>query len=80
MICIASFAAPLMGQMGPAIEGQVGAINGLPLPSDITVRLEAAEGTYVNQTILGTDGRFTFTNLNKGMYRVVVTARGGIKP
>lgn len=76
LVGVVLLSAPLAGQVGPAIEGQVSAIDGNPLPTDISVRLEAAEGTYMNQTMLGTDGRFAFTNLNKGMYRVVVTAKG----
>ncbi len=68
--------APLFGQMGAAIEGQVLMANSLPIPPDITVRLEAAEGAYLDQTYVSRDGKFMFDGLKRGLYRVVVTAKG----
>jgi Flp pilus assembly protein TadD len=76
MVLIALRVMPVRGQIGAAIEGQVSTINNLPLPPDVTVRLEAAEGTYVNQAYVGGNGRFVFDNLQQGLYRLVVTAKG----
>jgi Flp pilus assembly protein TadD len=59
-----------------AIDGQVRVAGSGSLPSDVTVRLEAAEGTYLSQQYVGTSGRFRFDGLERGLYRIVVTAEG----
>jgi Flp pilus assembly protein TadD len=69
-------AAPLIAQGGGSIEGQIITIDNLPVPPDVTVRLEAAEGSYLNQAFVGSDGKFSFENVAQGMYQLVVTARG----
>lgn len=70
-------AAPLIAQEGGgAIEGQIITLDNAPIPPDVTVRLEAAEASYLNQTYVDTNGRFRFDNLNQGLYRLLVTARG----
>jgi Flp pilus assembly protein TadD len=51
-------------------------LNNAPIPGDVTVRLESAEGTYLNQAFVGTDGKFRFEGLSNGLFRVVVSARG----
>lgn len=73
---IALGALPLTGQGGGSIEGQVLMVNNLPIPPHITVRLESAEGTYVDQTYLSPDGKFSFQGLRRGLYRVVVSGKG----
>jgi Flp pilus assembly protein TadD len=65
-----------LGQAGSSIEGQVRTINNQSLPSNVIVRLEAAEGAYLNQVLVGSDGKFVFHNLSSGIYRIVVTAEG----
>jgi Flp pilus assembly protein TadD len=79
VLLIIASSAPLIAQeggSGGAIEGQILTIDSSPVPSDITVRLEAAEGAYMDQTMVKTDGKFTFTNLKQGLYTVVVRADG----
>ena len=76
VLLIACCTAPLFAQEGGAIEGQIITLDSSPVPSDITVRLEAAENSYLDQTVVGSDGKFTFDNLKPGLYRVVVTAGG----
>ena len=76
LLLIAS-SAPLIAQEGGgAIEGQIITLDNAPIPPDVTVRLEAAEASYLNQTYVDTNGRFRFDNLNQGLYRLLVTARG----
>ncbi len=75
-LAVALGAATLFAQFGGSIEGQIRTADNQPLPPNVTVRLEAAEGAYLNQIYVGSDGRFTFTNLGAGMYRLVVTAEG----
>jgi Tfp pilus assembly protein PilF len=58
------------------IQGQVRTGDGTTIPSDITVKLEQAEGVVVAQQFVGTDGKFLFTGLKGDLYRIVVTARG----
>jgi len=67
---------PAMSQVTRAIEGQVRMMGHGPLPLDITVRLEEAEGAYLAQQFVGSDGKFRFDNLNGNLYRLVVTAKG----
>lgn len=59
-----------------SIQGQVRTGDGTPIPADITVRLEQAEGVVVAQQFVGTDGKFEFTELKGDLYRLVVTAKG----
>ena len=61
---------------GLSIQGKVRTGDGTALPSDITVRLEEAEGILVTQQFVGTDGKFEFTNLTGALYRLVVAAKG----
>ncbi len=67
-----------MGEKGGYIQGEVRRIDGAPLPPDVTVRLEEAEGVVIadHQHFVGTDGKFEFRDLNGNTYRVVVTAKG----
>jgi tetratricopeptide (TPR) repeat protein len=67
---------PAQRQLLGSIEGQIMMLNNAPIPSDLTVRLEAAEGTSVNQAFVGTDGKFRFDGIPNGLYRIVVSARG----
>lgn len=69
-------AAPSLGQAGSSIEGLVRTINNQGLASNVVVRLEAAEGAYLDQVLVGSDGKFAFHNLKAGIYRIVVTAEG----
>jgi Flp pilus assembly protein TadD len=70
-------AEPIAAQQGGgSIDGQIVTTDNLPVPPDVTVRLEAAEGSYMDQAFVGSDGKFTFGNLSQGLYRLVVTARG----
>ena len=50
--------------------------DGSPLPADITVRLEEAEGTVVAQQFVGSNGKFEFWDLTGNAYRLIVTAPG----
>src|SRR5712692_9666215 len=61
---------------GLSIQGKVRTGDGTTLPSDVTVRLEEAEGVVVTQQFVGTDGKFEFTNLTGELYRLVVAAKG----
>jgi len=76
VLLIIASSASLIAQDGGAIEGQILTIDSSPVPSDVTVRLEAAEGAYLDQTVVTTDGKFTFANLKQGLYTVVVRAEG----
>jgi len=76
VMMMALAAVPVMGQIGRSIEGQVSTLDHGLLPSDITVRLEEAEGAYVAQRFVGNDGKFVFDDLKGGLYRIVVTAKG----
>ncbi len=64
-----------MGQTAHSVEGQVRTRDNGPLPRDVTVRLEEAEGAFSAQQSLGNDGRFRFDGLEGSMYRLVVTAK-----
>jgi len=59
-----------------SIQGQVRTTDGSPLPSDVAVRLEQAEGVVVARQFVGNSGRFEFSNLAVGLYRLIVTAKG----
>ena len=61
---------------GLSIQGKVRSGDGTSLPSDVTVRLEEAEGVVVTQQFVGTDGKFEFPNLTGDLYRLVVVAKG----
>ena len=61
---------------GLSIQGKVRSGDGTSLPSDVTVRLEEAEGVVVTQQFVGTDGKFEFPNLTGDLYRLVVAAKG----
>jgi hypothetical protein len=83
VMLIALSSVPAIGQadntiLAPArtIDGRVRLVGHGPLPLDVTVRLEEAEGVYVTQQFVGNDGRFRFDDLKGNMYRIVVTARG----
>ncbi len=76
LILIAFCVASATGQSGRDIVGQVRTIAGGPLPLDITVFLEEAEGVVAAQQFVGTDGKFEFDHLKKNLYRLVVTAKG----
>jgi tetratricopeptide (TPR) repeat protein len=76
LILMAFFVASATGQSGRDIVGQVRTTAGGPLPLDITVFLEEAEGGVVAQQFVGTDGKFEFDHLKKNSYRLVVTAKG----
>lgn len=71
-------AAPPARSQGDSrsVRGQVRTANGTPIPSDVSVRLEEAEGVVVAQKFVGVDGKFEFTNLSGELYRLVVTAKG----
>lgn len=71
-------ALPVFCQSDRSIEGRVRTIDGGPLPADVTVRLEEAEGVVVgvHQHFVGTDGKFKFDDLHSNSYRIVVTAKG----
>jgi tetratricopeptide (TPR) repeat protein len=67
---------PAQTQEAGSIEGQIMMLNNAPIPSDLTIRLEAAEGTYMNQAFVGTDGKFRFDGIPNGLYTVVASAKG----
>ena len=71
---------PAIGQMSVRenlmIQGQVRTMGNVPLPLDVTVRLEEAEGQLVAQQFVGNDGKFRFDGLTGDTYRLIVTARG----
>jgi len=58
------------------IQGQVHTGDGSPLPNDITVHLEEAEGVSMARQFVGHNGKFEFRNLKGGLYRLRVTAKG----
>ncbi len=66
---------PAVCQRDRTIEGQVRTTDGGPLPSDVSVRLERAEGVEAVQKFVGTDGKFEFVDLTDNAYRLVVTAK-----
>ena len=68
--------ARCQGVKSMTIEGQVYTGDGSPLPSDITVRLEEAEGVMVAQQFVGTTGKFVFSDLGNKLFKLVVTAKG----
>lgn len=79
----AAFCALLLGSLCAqcqdltrTVAGEVRTTDSKPLPSDVTVRLEKAEGVLVEQRFLGSDGKFRFDNLNESIYDLVVTAKG----
>ncbi|MBZ5516340.1 MAG: carboxypeptidase regulatory-like domain-containing protein, partial [Acidobacteriia bacterium] len=78
LIVFAAPAAPsgLSQQLPVSIQGQVHTGDGSPLPNDITVRLEEAEGASMAQQFVGIDGKFEFRDLKEGLYRLRVTAEG----
>ena len=76
LILMASCAVSATGQFRREIIGQVRTTTGGPLPLDITVFLQEAEGVVAAQQLVGTDGKFEFRNLTKTSYRLVVTAKG----
>jgi tetratricopeptide (TPR) repeat protein len=76
LILIALCVASATGQFRREIIGQVRITTPGPLPLDITVFLQEAEGVVVAQQFVGTDGKFEFHNLTKTAYRLVVTAKG----
>jgi tetratricopeptide (TPR) repeat protein len=51
-------------------------IGGGPIPDDVTVTLEQAEGVEVTRQLVGHSGTFEFPNLKGTVYRVIVTAKG----
>jgi tetratricopeptide (TPR) repeat protein len=59
-----------------SIQGQVRTATGAPIPSDISVVLEEAEGVVVGKQFVGTTGKFEFRNLTGELYRLIVTAKG----
>ncbi len=59
-----------------SIKGQVRTTDGGPLPTDVTVRLEEAEGTVVARQFVGSNGKFEFSDLTGSLYRLIVTAKG----
>ncbi len=63
-------------QVRPSILGQVRAEGGLAIRSDITLRLETADGAPVDERHLHSQEQFEFSNLRAGMYRLTVTAEG----
>ncbi len=79
LACFVATAGNLIGQSSleaGSVEGQVLMLDNGPIPSDLTVRLAAAEGTYVNQAMVNTEGKFRFDNVQRGLYEIVVTAKG----
>ncbi len=76
LMVLAEFSAVCQQEKGLSIQGKVRTGDGRALPSDITVRLEEAEGILVAQQFVGTDGKFEFTNLTGDLYRLVVAAKG----
>jgi tetratricopeptide (TPR) repeat protein len=63
-------------QVGLSIEGKVRMGDGGPLPSDVKVQLEEAEGVVVSQVFVGADAKFRFDDLKGEYYRLIVTAKG----
>jgi len=61
---------------GRMIAGQVRTTDNKPLPLDITVRLEEAEGQPSDQQFVGSNGKFEFHDLTGSTYRLTVTAKG----
>src|SRR5439155_25446460 len=61
---------------GLSIQGKVRSGDGTSLPSDVTVRLEEAEGVVVTQQFVGPDGKFEFPILPRDLYRLVGVAKG----
>jgi Flp pilus assembly protein TadD len=59
-----------------SIQGRVHTADGSPLPADINVRLEEAEGTVVARQFVGSNGKFEFWDLTGNLYRLIVTAPG----
>lgn len=50
--------------------------TGTPIPSDVSVVLEEAEGVVAGKQFVGTTGKFEFRNLQGQLYRLIVTAAG----
>jgi tetratricopeptide (TPR) repeat protein len=77
-LCLMLLAAsPGVGQQRTvSIQGQVHTSDGTPLPNDVTVRLETAEGVSSTQQLVGMNGKFEFNNLKGDLFRLVVTAKG----
>ena len=69
---------PGMGQQltGLHIQGKVKTSDSGPLPMDVKVVLERAEGVFVTQQFVGNQGKFEFDNLSEETFRVIVTAKG----
>jgi tetratricopeptide (TPR) repeat protein len=76
LMVLAEFSAVCQQEKGLSIQGKVRTGDGTALPSDITVRLEKAEGVLVTQQFVGTGGKFEFTNLTGDLYRLDVAAKG----
>jgi tetratricopeptide (TPR) repeat protein len=78
MVAIALLAAPPAPsqEQSRSIQGRVRTMSGSPIPADVTVYLEAAEGVQVGKQMVGSDGRFEFHDLKGTLYRIVVTAEG----
>ena len=86
LILTALCSMPAIGQMDQEqhidlraarrIEGQVRTTDNKPVPLDVTVRLEEGEGQLTRQQFVASDGKFVFTDLRGGSYRLIVTAKG----
>lgn len=76
-VLIALAILPLYAQNDSwSIQGQVRTASGSPIPSDVSVVLEEAEGVVVGKQFVGTTGKFEFRNLTGQLYRLIVTAAG----
>jgi len=58
------------------LEGQVRTTDNSPLPQNVKVILETAQGTFSDQKFVSADGRFRFLTVEGVKYRLIVVAQG----
>lgn len=76
LIVLGSIPAICQNMDSRSVRGRVRVIGGGPVPDDVTVILEQAEGVEVTRQLVGHSGTFEFPNLKGTIYRVIVTAKG----
>jgi Flp pilus assembly protein TadD len=76
LIALGGIAAICQNMDSRSVRGRVRMIGGGPIPDDVTVVLEQAEGVEVTRQLVGHSGTFEFPNLTGTVYRVIVTAKG----
>ncbi len=75
VLCLAS-TVPARAQRAIIVSGKVRTEAGVPIPPGVSVWLETADRSPVDQRIANSEGQFEFSGLSKALYRLKVTAPG----